>query len=46
VTSVSSKIQKLTKTKKGEETQEESLLKRAIEIVKMYPEGLNRETII
>jgi hypothetical protein len=30
VTSISSKIQKLTKARKGEETQEESLLRKAI----------------
>jgi hypothetical protein len=46
VSSVSSKLQKLAKSRKGEDSQEESLLKKTIEILKLHPAGLNREAIV
>ena len=46
VSSVSSKIQKLIKSRKSEEPQEDSLLMKTIETLKLEQEGLTRETII
>ena len=40
--SISSKVQKLIKARKGEESQEDSLLKKTIEILRMEEEGLTR----
>lgn len=45
VSSISSKIQKLIKARKGQESQEDSLLRKTIEILKMAQEGLTRQTI-
>lgn len=47
MSSISSKIQKLIKDKKGDEDiQEESLLRKTIEILKIHPQGLNKESIV
>lgn len=46
ISSVNSKIQKLIKSRKGEGTQQDSLLQKTIEVLKMHEEGLTRDFII